>query len=540
MQNLLVLLGVNVLSAGILFVIAALISRTTKRPVLAYFVWLVVLVRLVMPPILPLPVIPGLFAPPSGPTTGTMNQLTITGTPNNTATTATPANQGGNNAWWPALSTDQLLLGAALVWAGSVVLVLGLALRRISRFHRLFASSTTAEISLQERADRLATQLGLKQSPGIKLLGGRVPPMLWSNLSRAVIVFPAEFFASLSAKEQDALIAHELAHFVRKDHWVRHFELVVTSLFWWYPVTWWARRALRRAEEECCDMRVLRSLPGCARAYAESLCKAVEFLVDDSAAMPAAATGIGEARTLKRRLLMIMKSHTPRRLPIWAVGLGMAIALASLVVYPSMAGKDVIPTVEKPIPAEPTTISLELKDAKLWDVLYLIAKKAGINIVVDAGVDNGPVTVQFKEVEWKKAISLVTRISGLEAIINDDMVRITTHATLASEQRNKLSVSEHEFIGEPIALELKDANLDDVLLTFQKITGHQFVMQPGARGTVTAMLSNMPWDRALSLILRSNGLEYTLDDQLILVFRAGDPTAEAETRDLANHRPPTK
>ena len=53
--------------------------------------------------------------------------------------------------------------------------------------------------------------------------------------------------------EQDAVLAHELAHLKRRDHWVRRLEAIVLGLYWWYPGAWWARRQLERAEEECCD-----------------------------------------------------------------------------------------------------------------------------------------------------------------------------------------------------------------------------------------------------------------------------------------------
>ncbi len=66
----------------------------------------------------------------------------------------------------------------------------------------------------------------------------------------------------------------------RRDHWVRLVEIAATALFWWYPVTWWARRALRRAEERCCDEWVLRLLPRSAEAYANGLLKSLTFVAE--------------------------------------------------------------------------------------------------------------------------------------------------------------------------------------------------------------------------------------------------------------------
>ena len=100
---------------------------------------------------------------------------------------------------------------------------------------------------------------------------------------------PLGLLPELDDEELDALLAHELAHVRRRDHWVRFLEIGATTLFWWYPVTWWARRALRRAEERCCDEWVLLARPESARAYAGGILKCLAFLSGSPSPLPAAA-----------------------------------------------------------------------------------------------------------------------------------------------------------------------------------------------------------------------------------------------------------
>jgi type II secretory pathway component HofQ len=76
------------------------------------------------------------------------------------------------------------------------------------------------------------------------------------------------------------------------------------------------------------------------------------------------------------------------------------------------------------------------------------------------------------------------------------------------------------FRGEPISLDLKDADLRDVLLTFSKLAGLNMVIDPDVRGSVTVRLENVPWDQALEVILRSNGLGYVLEGSMV---RVGSP-----------------
>ena len=74
--------------------------------------------------------------------------------------------------------------------------------------------------------------------------------MLWAIATTARLLIPEPLLGRLSEQQWDTLLAHELAHLRRRDHWVRRFELFVVGLYWWHPVVWWARRELQEAEEQ--------------------------------------------------------------------------------------------------------------------------------------------------------------------------------------------------------------------------------------------------------------------------------------------------
>ena len=44
---------------------------------------------------------------------------------------------------------------------------------------------------MQEEADRLAAGMGMTRAPGVWLLPGPVPPMVWAALGSARVYFPA-------------------------------------------------------------------------------------------------------------------------------------------------------------------------------------------------------------------------------------------------------------------------------------------------------------------------------------------------------------
>jgi len=98
--------------------------------------------------------------------------------------------------------------------------------------------------------------------------------------------------------------------------------------------------------------------------------------------------------------------------------------------------------------------------------------------------------------------------------------------TAVATGSHELESQEKRFTGEPISLELKDADIKDVLRTFAKITGLNVVVDPGVSGSVTVNLENVPWDQCLDIILRVNGLDYVVENNVLRVARIQQLTAE--------------
>lgn len=87
---------------------------------------------------------------------------------------------------------------------------------------------------------------------------------------------------------------------------------------------------------------------------------------------------------------------------------------------------------------------------------------------------------------------------------------------------------ERQFTGEPIDLELKDADIKDVLRTFAKITGLNIVVDPDVTGSVTVNLVHVPWDQALDIVLRINRLDYVIENNVLRVARIERLTQEKQ------------
>jgi type IV pilus secretin PilQ/predicted competence protein len=95
-----------------------------------------------------------------------------------------------------------------------------------------------------------------------------------------------------------------------------------------------------------------------------------------------------------------------------------------------------------------------------------------------------------------------------------------------------LGSGEKVYTGEPLSLNLKDADIKDVLRTFSQLTGLNMAIDPAVSGSVTVDFVDVPWDQALEIILRQNSLAYVLEGN---VMRVG-PSARLADEAEANRR----
>ncbi len=100
----------------------------------------------------------------------------------------------------------------------------------------------------------------------------------------------------------------------------------------------------------------------------------------------------------------------------------------------------------------------------------------------------------------------------------------------AAFQPKTITEAQTQFTGEPISLDLKDADIKDVFRTISQLTQLNIVVDPEVRGTVTVQLEDVPWDQALDLILKQNGLGYVLENNIMRIATTAKLQAEQSDR----------
>ena len=91
---------------------------------------------------------------------------------------------------------------------------------------------------------------------------------------------------------------------------------------------------------------------------------------------------------------------------------------------------------------------------------------------------------------------------------------------------------EKKYTGHPISMDFQGVDLRSVLRTFAEISGLNMVIDPDVQGTVDIVLTDVPWDQALEVILRGNSLDYTVDGTIVRIARLETIRKEQDARTL--------
>ena len=133
---------------------------------------------------------------------------------------------------------------------------------------------------------------------------------------------------------------------------------------------------------------------------------------------------------------------------------------------------------------------------------------------------------------------------------NDALIRLEVdgaHDYLAYQTNNLMTVEVNQltedeaearlkekfpYTGQKLSLNFQDIEVRDVLQIIANYVGFNLVASDSIVGTITLRLNNVPWDQALDLVLKTNGLDKRQNGNVLLVAPAAELT-EQEKLELA-------
>ena len=114
-------------------------------------------------------------------------------------------------------------------------------------------------------------------------------------------------------------------------------------------------------------------------------------------------------------------------------------------------------------------------------------------------------------------------------------VAIKPAENLAAEQQQQFAKGiqpsgKAHYTGEPISVNLKDVDLKDFFRLIHEISGLNIVLDPEVHGSLTIVLDDVPWDQALDIVLKNNGLDRQLEGNVLRIATIETLRKEAEAR----------
>jgi TonB family protein len=228
---------------------------------------------------------------------------------------------------------------AGLIWALGTVALLAIAWNRWRRISTVVARS--ARLGAGREVDAVRRVLARRHAAAglvtVRQIAGAAAPALF-GLRRAALLWPAGLSARLRDDELEAIVAHELAHFRRRDNLAALVHSVVEAAFWFHPLVWWMSRRLVEERERACDQEALDDGVA-AETYAETLLSVCRF----GLAVPQPLVASAAGSSLGQRVEAIM-DYRPDRLLTRPRGVaaGLAVLLMLLPFVVGIARADAI------------------------------------------------------------------------------------------------------------------------------------------------------------------------------------------------------
>jgi len=151
------------------------------------------------------------------------------------------------------------------------------------------------------------------------------------GIHKPVLLLPEGIAERLTPDQLEAVLAHELCHFRRRDNLTGAIHMVVETIFWFHPLVWWIRARLVEERERACDDDVLNVVSD-ARVYAEGILNVCKFYLESPLVCVSGVTG----SNLKRRIEEIMAHRIAQNMDfsrkVLITAAGMAAVAAPIVI----------------------------------------------------------------------------------------------------------------------------------------------------------------------------------------------------------------
>lgn len=233
----------------------------------------------------------------------------------------------------PAASTLGWPAVVLLVWLAIVSALLLLLLQRAWFVRGLVAQAQEAPPSLKTALDQFRSRMDVGRPISLRISPNASSPAV-CGLLRPVILIPQSLAPRLQPHDLQAVLLHELAHVRRGDLWVNLIQTLLQIAYFYNPLLWLANAMIRRTREQAVDEAVLVAMGETAPDYPETLLHVAKLAFHRRPALSLRLIGVVESTSaLRSRIKHILTRPLPKTARLGLLGL-VAVFLIAAVLLP--------------------------------------------------------------------------------------------------------------------------------------------------------------------------------------------------------------
>ncbi len=239
-----------------------------------YGLWMLVLVKLVLPPTLYLPIALASWWPVHGTVKSTI--MTIDGGQDATEAFAREAETfdgyeaGGQEAANGIDAGPSGLQYMLWVWVLGVAVLLTIIIQRLFFVRNLLTQSRPVEGRWKDLFNECQEQVGVRGPLQCRLSPTVTSPVVCGLLKPAILL-PDHLEQGLNAEQLKEILTHELTHVHRKDLWINFIQTSLNAVYFYHPLVWLANIRIHALREYAVDETVLNTLKRPADQYSQTL-----------------------------------------------------------------------------------------------------------------------------------------------------------------------------------------------------------------------------------------------------------------------------
>jgi beta-lactamase regulating signal transducer with metallopeptidase domain/peroxiredoxin len=217
-----------------------------------------------------------------------------------------------------------------LVWIAVVVALLLLLAQRTFFVQGLVAQADEASRAMLGELDQCRRRLGLPKPISLRLSPNAASPAV-CGLRRPVILVPQNLASRLHGADLQAILFHELAHVKRGDLWVSLAQTLLQIVYFYNPLLWLANAVIRRIREKAVDETVLIAMGEAAPQYPETLVNVAKLAFTRRPALSLRLIGMVESKSaLASRVKHILNRPIPKTARLGILSSLLVIAIATV------------------------------------------------------------------------------------------------------------------------------------------------------------------------------------------------------------------